>query len=278
MSFNQLLRIGQSMANSSAISLKFIRSAIPQLQQQQLRQVQRCYSQFSLNPPTITSFNTSTLPNNKRLCVVLLPISGVSCAAASQLAKTENAPSSSTGALRPQVDDIDSNNMSGPDPKTAKTIYEFTVKDTHGNEVSLEKYKGNVVLVVNIASQCGLTKNNYAKLTTLLEKYEEKGLRILNFPCNQFNSQMPEADGEAMVCHLRDAKANIGDVFQKVDVNGSGAAPLYQFLKHKQTGTLGSSIKWNFTKFLVNKDGVPVDRYAPTTDPMDIAKDIEKLL
>ncbi|XP_018804128.1 PREDICTED: probable phospholipid hydroperoxide glutathione peroxidase isoform X3 [Bactrocera latifrons] len=168
--------------------------------------------------------------------------------------------------------------MSGPDPKTAETIYEFTVKDTHGNEVSLEKYKGNVVLVVNIASQCGLTKNNYAKLTTLLEKYEEKGLRILNFPCNQFNSQMPEADGEAMVCHLRDAKAKIGDVFQKVDVNGSGAAPLYQFLKHKKTGTLGSSIKWNFTKFLVNKDGVPVNRYSPTTDPMDIAKDIEKLL
>ncbi|XP_014094299.1 uncharacterized protein Gtpx isoform X2 [Bactrocera oleae] len=173
---------------------------------------------------------------------------------------------------------IDSYNMSGPDPKTAKTIYEFTVKDTYGNDVSLDKYKGNVVLVVNIASQCGLTKNNYAKLTTLLEKYEEKGLRILNFPTNQFNSQMPEADGEAMVCHLRDAKANIGDVFQKIDVNGSGAAPIYQFLKHKQSGTLGSSIKWNFTKFLVNKDGVPVDRYAPTTDPMDIAKDIEKLL
>ncbi|XP_053956032.1 uncharacterized protein LOC129241502 isoform X3 [Anastrepha obliqua] len=168
--------------------------------------------------------------------------------------------------------------MSGQDAKNAKSIYDFTVKDTYGNDVSLEKYKGNVVLVVNIASKCGLTKNNYAKLTELLEKYESKGLRILNFPCNQFNSQMPEADGEAMVCHLRDAKANIGDVFQKVDVNGSGAAPLYQYLKHKQTGTLGSAIKWNFTKFLVDKDGIPVNRYAPTTDPIDISKDIEKLL
>lgn len=164
------------------------------------------------------------------------------------------------------------------DYKNAKTIYEFSVKDTFGNDVSLEKYKGQVVLIVNIASQCGLTKNNYKKLTDLKEKFGEKGLKILNFPCNQFGSQMPEADGEAMVCHLRDAKADIGDVFQKIDVNGSGTAPLYQFLKAKQGGTLGSAIKWNFTKFLVNKEGVPVNRYAPTTDPMDIAKDIEKLL
>ncbi|XP_055912200.1 uncharacterized protein LOC129946145 isoform X4 [Eupeodes corollae] len=162
--------------------------------------------------------------------------------------------------------------------KNAKSIYDFTVKDTHGNEVNLEKYKGNVVLIVNIASQCGLTKNNYQKLTELKEKYGERGLKILNFPCNQFNSQMPEGDGEAMVCHLRDAKADIGDVFQKIDVNGKEAHPLYQYLKHKQSGTLTSSIKWNFTKFLVNKEGIPVERYAPTTDPMDISKDIEKLL
>lgn len=106
MSFNQLQRIGQTIANSSAISLKFLRSARLQLQQQPLRQMQRCYSQFCLNPPSITPFNTSTLPKNNRLCVVLLPISGVSCAAASQLAKTENAPSSSTGGDRPKVDDV----------------------------------------------------------------------------------------------------------------------------------------------------------------------------
>ncbi|XP_011292387.1 uncharacterized protein LOC101896012 isoform X2 [Musca domestica] len=162
--------------------------------------------------------------------------------------------------------------------KNAKSIYDFTVQDTNGEDVSLEKYKGNVVLIVNIASQCGLTKNNYKKLTDLREKYGDKGLKILNFPCNQFGSQMPESDGEAMVCHLRDAKADIGDVFKKIDVNGSNAAPLYQYLKAKQTGTLGSAIKWNFTKFLVNKEGIPVNRYAPTTDPMDIAKDIEKLL
>ncbi|KAL5293118.1 GPXH1 family protein [Megaselia abdita] len=171
------------------------------------------------------------------------------------------------------------NEMSGnTDYKSANSIYDFTVKDTHGEEVSLEKYKGNVVLIVNIASQCGLTKNNYAKLTVLKEKYGEQGLKILNFPCNQFGSQMPESDGEPMVCHLRDAKADIGDVFQKVDVNGKDAHPLYNFLKEKQKGTLGNGIKWNFTKFLVNKEGIPVNRYAPTTDPMDISKDIEKLL
>ncbi|XP_030385939.1 probable phospholipid hydroperoxide glutathione peroxidase isoform X1 [Scaptodrosophila lebanonensis] len=168
--------------------------------------------------------------------------------------------------------------MSTGDYKNASTIYEFSVKDTHGNDVALEKYRGKVVLIVNIASKCGLTKNNYQKLTDLKEKYGERGLQILNFPCNQFGSQMPEADGEAMVCHLRDAKADIGEVFAKIDVNGDKADPLYKFLKAKQTGTLGSGIKWNFTKFLINKDGVPVDRYAPTTDPMDIGKDIEKLL
>lgn len=98
----------------------------------------------------------------------------------------------------------------------ASSIYDFTVKDTYGNDVSLEQYRGHVVLIVNIASQCGLTKNNYKKLTDLREKYGDKGLKILNFPCNQFGSQMPESDGEPMVCHLRDAKADIGDVFQKV--------------------------------------------------------------
>lgn len=164
------------------------------------------------------------------------------------------------------------------DPKNAASIYDFTVKDTKGEEVSLDKYKGNVVLVVNIASQCGLTKNNYKKLTDLKNLYEDKGLKILSFPCNQFGGQMPEADGEEMVCHLKSANADVGDVFQKVDVNGDNADPLFKYLKNKQKGTLGNSIKWNFTKFLVDKNGQPVDRFAPTTDPMDIAKSIDKLV
>lgn len=89
---------------------------------------------------------------------------------------------------------------------------------------------------------------------------------------------MPEADGEEMVCHLKSANADVGDVFAKIDVNGDKASPLWKYLKHKQGGILGSGIKWNFTKFLVDKNGQPVDRFAPTTDPMDIAAKIEKLL
>lgn len=160
----------------------------------------------------------------------------------------------------------------------AQSVYDFSVKDTYGNDVSLEKYRGHVLLIVNIASQCGLTKNNYAKLTQLNKDYHDKGLRILAFPCNQFGSQMPEHDGEEMVCHLKNQEADIGDVFAKVNVNGNNVIPLYKYLKEKQSGIFGSLIKWNFTKFLVDKNGIPVDRFAPTTDPMDIAKEIEKYL
>ncbi|XP_035780154.1 probable phospholipid hydroperoxide glutathione peroxidase isoform X1 [Anopheles albimanus] len=164
------------------------------------------------------------------------------------------------------------------DYKNAKSVYDFTVKDSHGADVSLEKYRGKVLLIVNIASKCGLTKGNYAELTELSEKYADKEFKILSFPCDQFGGQMPEKDGEEMVCHLRSAKANVGDVFAKIKVNGDEADPLYKYLKHKQGGILGDSIKWNFSKFLVNKDGQPVDRYAPTTSPSSIVKDIEKLL
>ncbi|KAL7732044.1 hypothetical protein ACLKA6_015807 [Drosophila palustris] len=217
------------------------------------------------------SINAVQFNQCRRYCVVLFPLvalaNNVNCSAADITATTKS-QYSTAAAL----------DMSNDDYKSASSIYDFTVKDTHGNDVSLEKYRGKVVLVVNIASKCGLTKNNYQKLTDLKEKYGDRGLTILNFPCNQFNSQMPEADGEAMVCHLRDSKADIGELFAKIKVNGDDADPLYKYLKAKQTGTLGSGIKWNFTKFLVNKEGIPINRYAPTTDPMDIAKDIEKLL
>lgn len=189
------------------------------------------------------------------------------------------------------------------DYKTANSIYEFTVKDTFGNDVPLEQYRGKVVLIVNIASQCGLTKSNYEKLTQLNDQYYDKGLRILAFPCNQFASQMPESNGEDMVCHLKKANANIGEVMAKVmpnlqikwnrtieffslffsishqvNVNGESAIPLYKYLRNKQNGFFGNAIKWNFTKFLCDKNGQPVDRFAPTTDPLDIGKEIDKLL
>ncbi|XP_058453415.1 uncharacterized protein LOC131431613 isoform X2 [Malaya genurostris] len=164
------------------------------------------------------------------------------------------------------------------DYKTAKSVYDFSAQDGQGNDISLEKYRGKVLLIVNIASKCGLTKSNYEEMTQLSKQYEDKEFKILSFPCNQFGSQMPEKDGEEMVCHLRNANAEVGDVFAKVNVNGDEAHPLYKYLKHKQGGNLGSFIKWNFTKFLVDKEGQPVGRYAPTTNPLDIAKDIDKLL
>lgn len=164
-------------------------------------------------------------------------------------------------------------------PAEATSIYDFTAQDSFGKDVSLEKYRGHVVLVVNIASHCGLTKNNYAQLTELKNKYYADGLRMLSFPCNQFSSEMPQADGEEMVCHLASAKADVGELFKKIDVNGPKASPLWQYLKLKQTGLLGlSAIKWNFTKFLVDKNGQPVERFSPTTEPNDIAAKIEKLL
>jgi len=174
----------------------------------------------------------------------------------------------------PQTEDMASTDTF--DYKKATSIYDFTVKDTYGNDVSLEKYRGYVVLIVNIASQCGLTKSNYEKLTELRNKYYDKGLRILGFPCNQFSSQMPENDGDEMICHLKKANADFGDIFQKIDVNGDNAIPLYKYLKEQQNGIFGKRIKWNFTKFLIDKNGHPVDRFAPTTS--DLSKDIEKLL
>ncbi|XP_055607543.1 uncharacterized protein LOC129755196 isoform X2 [Uranotaenia lowii] len=176
------------------------------------------------------------------------------------------------------IGSTESADMADSDYKSAKSVYDFTVKDGQGNDISLEKYRGKVLLIVNIASKCGLTKGNYEEMTELNKKYEGKEFKMLSFPCNQFGSQMPEKDGEEMVCHLRSANADVGDVFAKIDVNGDEADSLYKYLKHKQGGVLGSLIKWNFSKFLVDKEGQPVARYSPTTNPLDIVKDIDKLL
>lgn len=103
-------------------------------------------------------------------------------------------------------------------------------------------------------------------------------MKILAFPCNQFANEAPEKDGEEMVCHLRKANADIGDVFKKVDVNGENTAPLYKFLKKEQGGYFGNSVKWNFTKFLVNKEGKPIERFAPTASFAGLKKRIEEEL
>jgi len=156
-------------------------------------------------------------------------------------------------------------------------IYDFKVKTIMGKEKSLEAYKGKVMLIVNVASKCGFTPQ-YEGLEKLHETYHDKGLRVLGFPCNQFREQEPE-DEKAIqnFCTL-----NFGvkfDMFSKIKVNGDDAHPLYKYLKKEQTGFLGTeAIKWNFTKFLVDRKGNVVKRFGSSTKPKEIVEDIEKLL
>ena len=155
-------------------------------------------------------------------------------------------------------------------------IYDFKVKDNKGEEVSLSDYKGKVLLIVNTATGCGFTPQ-YDGLQDLYEKYQDQGFEILDFPCNQFGDQAPGSDEEiASFCNAR-----FGITFKqfsKIEVNGENAEPLYKFLKGEKKGMLNSDIKWNFTKFLVNKNGEVVDRFAPTTTPDKLEKKIEELL
>jgi glutathione peroxidase len=157
------------------------------------------------------------------------------------------------------------------------TITQFQVKTADGGIESLEPYRGKVLLIVNTASKCGFTPQ-YEGLEALHRDYGERGFEVLGFPCNQFGAQEPgDATEIANFCSL--TYDVTFPVFAKIDVNGAGADPLFERLKADAPGLLGSkAIKWNFTKFLVDRDGKVVDRYAPTTKPEDIREDIEKLL
>ncbi|CAK9144884.1 unnamed protein product [Ilex paraguariensis] len=161
--------------------------------------------------------------------------------------------------------------------ETPKTIYDFIVKDIGGNDVPLSNYNGKVVMIVNVASKCGLTQSNYKELNILYEKYKDQGFEILAFPCNQFAWQEPGSNEQIQetVCTMFKAEFPI---FAKIEVNGKNATPLYKFLKSEKGGILGDGIKWNFTKFLVNKEGKIVERYSPRTSPLQIEKDIQNLL
>jgi glutathione peroxidase len=157
------------------------------------------------------------------------------------------------------------------------TFYDYTVKNEKNTDTSLSQFKGKVVLVVNVASKCGFTPQ-YAGLEELYKKYQDKNFVIIGFPCNQFGAQEPGSNEEILsFCQL-----NYGvsfPVMAKVDVNGDNASPVYRFLKEKAPGLLGTeAIKWNFTKFLVDKEGNVIHRYAPNTEPKDIDKDIAKLV
>ncbi|MCD2315433.1 glutathione peroxidase [Sphingomonas sp. IC-11] len=156
-------------------------------------------------------------------------------------------------------------------------ITDFQVKTADGGRASLEEYRGKVLLIVNTASKCGFTPQ-YEGLEALHREYGDRGFEVLAFPCNQFGAQEPGDAAEiANFCSL--TYDVTFPVFAKIDVNGAQADPLFERLKSDAPGVLGSkAIKWNFTKFLVNRYGEVVDRYAPTTKPDDIRKDIEKLL
>jgi len=160
---------------------------------------------------------------------------------------------------------------------TMKTIYDFKVKTIQGEETTLAQYKGKVMLIVNVASKCGFTPQ-YEGLEALYKKYKDKGVVVLGFPCNQFGSQEPGTEKEIQnFCSV-----NFGvtfPMFSKLNVNGDDTHPLYVYLKSEQPGILGSEIiKWNFTKFLVDKSGKVVNRFGSSTKPKEIEKDIEALL
>ena len=157
------------------------------------------------------------------------------------------------------------------------SIYDIEVKDIDAKIVKLSKYKGRVMLIVNVASHCGYT-GQYAGLQELHEKYNAKGLSILGFPCNQFLAQEPGTEEEIKNFCMSNYGVEF-DMFSKINVNGDDTHPLYVFLKENASGFLGSElIKWNFTKFLVDREGKVIERYAPSTTPKQIEEDIEKLL
>lgn len=155
-------------------------------------------------------------------------------------------------------------------------LYDFTVKDEKGQPAKLSDYSGKVVLVVNTATGCGFTPQ-YKGLQELYEKYKEQGFEILDFPCNQFANQAPGSNDEiTSFCTL-----NYGTTFprfDKIEVNGKNESPLYAWLKSQKKGLVGSGIKWNFTKFLIDQKGQVVARFAPTTSPQDLERNIADLL
>ncbi len=157
------------------------------------------------------------------------------------------------------------------------SVFDFSATTKGGGDLPLEQYRGKVLLIVNTASKCGFTPQ-FAGLEELYEKYRDRGLEVLGFPCNQFGGQDPGSNEEIQeFCQL-----NYGVSFPmmgKIEVNGSGTTPLYKHLKKSAKGLAGSErIKWNFTKFLVNRDGEVVKRYAPQTKPSQLEADIEALL
>ncbi|NDV46087.1 glutathione peroxidase [Paludibacter sp. 221] len=155
-------------------------------------------------------------------------------------------------------------------------IYDYQVKDAKGNLVSMSDYQGKVLLIVNTATGCGFTPQ-YKGLQELYEKYKNKGFEILDFPCNQFGHQAPDTNDEIQnFCELK--YKTTFKLFSKIEVNGKNEEPLYTYLKSQKGGFFNRNIKWNFTKFLVDKDGKVVERFSPATKPEKLESKIQSLL
>ena len=155
-------------------------------------------------------------------------------------------------------------------------FYDFSANKMNGMEVKMDEYKGKVLLVVNTASKCGLTPQ-LTELEQMYKDYKDKGFEILGFPCNQFANQDPGSNKEISDFCLINYGVTF-TMFEKIDVNGENTHPIYKYLKSNAKGILGNEIKWNFTKFLVDRNGNVVKRYSPTSEPEKIEKDIESLL
>ena len=166
--------------------------------------------------------------------------------------------------------------LTAQNSKSTMNFYQFKAKSLQGKEISMKDYAGKVVLIVNTASKCGFTPQ-YEGLEKLYKDNKDKGLVILGFPCNQFANQEPgSAEEISKFCTLN---YNVDfPMFMKIDVNGDKADPLYKYLKTELPGTMGNEIKWNFTKFLLDRNGKPIQRYGSATKPENITEDIEKLL
>ena len=156
------------------------------------------------------------------------------------------------------------------------SIYDFTANSLSGEEVSLKRFEGQVLLIVNTASACGFTPQ-YRGLEALQQQYSPRGFAVLGFPCNQFGAQEP-GNAEQIATFCERNYAITFPMFEKIDVNGRDEHPLYKYLKSQKMGLLGPSIKWNFTKFLIDRSGKVVGRFAPTDRPEALKRDIEALL
>lgn len=190
-------------------------------------------------------------------------------------------PSTRTGSLINQskksvVCALRSDQTMASQSKKRDSIYDLTVKDARGNEVDLSTYKGKVLLIVNVASECGLANTNYTEMNQLYQKYKDQGLEILAFPCNQFGNEEPGTMDEILE-YVSRFKVEF-PIFNKIEVNGESAHPLYKFLKASKGGLFGDGIKWNFSKFLVDREGHVVDRFAPTTSPLSFESEVKKVL